>query len=136
VCLFTDGFDTASKIDANAMVKRVVETGVRVFVIRTPTKPGSSFQAGSGAAEAWMRSVTEATGGSVLRLDASRGSKPSRGLPSLYEMLEHAYRVELSLPGIVDKPQRLKLWAADAGGSKRKDVRLIYPELVGAPPSP
>lgn len=83
-------------------------------------RPGLEFP----QAESWTRRLPEATGGLVVR-DESLEEVRSFG-----PLIAEVYRLEVALPQEIDKPREWKLEVVDAGGRKRKDVRVAYPRLL------
>jgi hypothetical protein len=114
--LFSNGYDPLIP-ELQTVVKSVAQTGVRVFVVRTPGRD----QKVAG----WMASMAEATGGSVNRLEGFQ-----KELPSLHSMITDAYRLEMAFPQPVDEPRKWKLEAIGPGGKRLPKVRLVYPQLV------
>jgi hypothetical protein len=129
VCLFSDGEDTSSTLQRDALEKALAATGVRVFVVRTERDwPSADSPTPSHEAQRWTTSVTEATGGSLIRLERSHGI--AEALPQLLSSIQDVYRLEVAFPRAVDKLRRWKLEVTEPDGLRRRDVRLLYPRSV------
>jgi len=150
----TDAGDNKSQAALRKVGEDLAEAGIRLFAVvirrepldqvrgRTPEEVGGPTQ---------LHSLVEATGGNTLTLplvittpvrayyDAkTRQSALELALQRLYQQMSDFYRVELKLPGTVDKPTKWKLEVIDASGKPMRGVEVHYPQelMPCANPSP
>ncbi|MGC9993943.1 MAG: vWA domain-containing protein [Terriglobia bacterium] len=138
----TDAGDNKSQTKARKAAEQLGTAGMRFFAVlirrdvqdraRTPEELEGPNQ---------LQSVVNVTGGNMLTLplvitspvrsyyDAkTRQTALDLALQRLYQQMGEFYRVELKLPGTVDKPTKWKLNVIDANGKPMRGVEVHYPQ--------
>jgi len=161
----TDGVDNHSRTRPTEIERRLIASGVRLFInvpfISVPAI--SPFQAGpvplladrvrtpeelNAAHE--ISKLTEATGGAVFYVppsillqkpspDEKYLAQLSAAVAPLYEQMKNYYQLEIDLPVEVDKARPWKLELVKTPDKKRKGLHLAYPRKLlpcGAATSP
>jgi len=146
IYIISDGADNRSGIHMRDELEALSSSGIRLFVALLLAPIGlrmRSIEALNGPGI--IKEAARITGGTLLFDPEAPGGyysdlallgkdgKPTQFANDLNRQLEqilHYYRLELTLPKQVDKPQSWKLQIAGAGQSSAAKLQLSYPTLL------
>jgi hypothetical protein len=139
IYLVTDGGDNHSDHHSSEVQEVLRAKGVRFFSFLLFGKfvPTEEELLGPPL----MKELSDATGGVTLNvmdttlngsydLSPKGREKLTESLAYLYDLISRFYQVEVEMPAKFDKKQRLSIEIANKKGSKRKDVRVWYPNYL------
>jgi hypothetical protein len=130
IYLVTDGEDTSSTATSDTVRIAASRRGVRVFVVLLNFQPLAQGRQAFWIAEREMGSLAEATGGFLFHAKQQQEAEDAQRLRLCSALITEVYRLEVTLPRLVDKPRNWSLEVTDANGKKLNDVDLAYPRLL------
>ena len=142
ICPLTDAEDNMSQTTPRRVQEELLTAGVRLFgivMLHVPQVRGRTPEEATGPDR--LHSMVEATGGNTLFVPYGARSEPyddiraktpadavDLALQRLFQQMGEFYRLEVSLPGTVEKPTKWKLEVIDAGGKPMRGVEIHYPQ--------
>lgn len=131
VFLITDGDDNQSKTNPEKVIQLLAAAGIRLFVVQAVDQWAKSL----GRTETVdirsqfqekLPQVAEATGGFLIK----SYSPDKVSLDKEYWQIVSFYRIEIDLPGAVDKQRQWKLDLVGFAKSERDNLVLTYPRML------
>lgn len=136
----SDGGDNYSHSNLEEVQHALLASGVRFFAFYMTDNTFRPKERLSGPP--LLHALADDSGGAVLDIPDTSGSilydlspkgraQLSSQLAYIYDLMEHFYQLDVTLPAVVDKRRRWEWDVVDERGHTRKDLDLMYPvELV------
>ncbi len=127
VYIISDGGDNASRVDEYEVKQEFLAKGIRIYSVAWGHAYFPTEEEVRGLQ--LLNDLADSTGGKALRIDAeSREDQEQLAsrIRQLYAQITDFYNLQLELPAPGNR-QALKLELFDAKGTKRKDLRVLYP---------
>jgi hypothetical protein len=146
IFVITDGEDNKSKTRPEEATQRLLAAGVRLFTLATIDRFAGGSPTEIEGREALLQ-IVKATGGfefirprplpppfanqQYFTVDMFGNRSTIRAaMISEYQRILFFYRINVTLPEVVDKSQGWKLALTDSIKSTKKNLRLIYPKRL------
>lgn len=129
VFLITDGGDNQSKTDPEKVIHLLAAAGIRLFVVQVLDQWAKSLGRTADLESQFQEKlpqVAEATGGFLIK----SYSPDKVSLDREYWQIVSFYRIEIDLPGAVNKPRQWKLDLVGFAKSERHNLVLAYPRVL------
>jgi hypothetical protein len=127
VYLITDRGETDRDWRADLSSERLAAVGARLITVLV--RPRQSSFGATFFADA-LESVTRSTGGLLCPIGELPRDEALASLQKLHFLVSNVYRLVIRLPRRLHRARRWKLSLVDAEGNRRKDVAVVYPELL------
>lgn len=140
IYVMSDGEDTASTAKFDDVAGRLDASGVRLFASLVSgwlgNRPPTPEEA-NGPLK--LQDLVKWTGGEMmvpfntgLHVQANKFEQTSAALNNFHQNMVHSYRMEVEIPGPLDKRHTVELKPANAKEKRWKNVHITYPEVLEA----